>query len=86
MRNILLLALSATIVSSVSYSQILRRPASLPYVELGTYSSAHTDIFSTTGNKASLARANNITAGLFTERKFMEKQEGCVHILTDGRP
>ncbi|MBK6937742.1 MAG: hypothetical protein IPH18_13285 [Chitinophagaceae bacterium] len=54
-----------------TYSQTLRRPTAAAYVRLGSYSIKHSDIFSVTGNQASLAQIKNTSAGMFAERKFM---------------
>lgn len=51
--------------------QTVRRPVAALYTGLGAYSLNHTDVFSFTGNQASLAQLKNVSAGVYGERRFM---------------
>ncbi len=55
-------------------AQSLRYPVSMPYIGLGAYSMIHSDVFSASGNKASLATMESATAGIYNERRFMLPQ------------
>jgi hypothetical protein len=51
--------------------QTVRRPVAALYTGLGAYSTDHVDVFSFTNNQASLAQINNVSAGVYGERRFM---------------
>ena len=53
------------------FSQTVRHPVSSPYTSLGAYSSSQSDIFSFSGNQASLAELKNSSAGIHSERRFL---------------
>lgn len=42
-----------------------------PYIKANAYSSVQADVFSFISNQAALARTNKISAGVFSEKKFM---------------
>jgi hypothetical protein len=65
----LLLFLLLTTYHSVC--QTLRRPVAVGYTGLGAYSMDHVDVFSFTANQAALAQLNNISAGVYGERRFL---------------
>jgi hypothetical protein len=54
-----------------SNAQLLRRPLAAGYIGLGAYSANHADAFSFIANQACLARIQNITAGVYAERRFL---------------
>lgn len=70
------------------FSQTVRRPVSAIYTGLGAYSMSHADVFSFTSNQASLAQLKNISAGVFSERRFMLEEMGlyqaAVGLLTSS--
>lgn len=52
-------------------AQTLRQPISAVYLGLGAYSTQHNDVFSFVNNQAALAQAENISAGVYGERRFL---------------
>lgn len=52
-------------------SQLLRSSIPVSYTTIGTYSQHFTDVFSFTKNQATLSNVKNITAGVYSERRFM---------------
>jgi hypothetical protein len=58
-------------VSIHSYGQTLRQPISAIYTGLGAYSTQHGDVFSFVNNQAALAQIDNITAGVYGEKRFL---------------
>lgn len=53
-------------------SQTIHRTVSIPYyVSMNAYSVHYADLFSNNSNQASLARINNFSAGVFSERRFL---------------
>lgn len=71
MRRILLPLTLVLLKTSLLPAQILRKPISANYTGLGAYSLNHVDVFSFTSNQASLAQLQNITAGVYVERRFL---------------
>ena len=69
--RIFLLLQATVFFTTVNHSQTLHQPVVSPYKEFGSYSQKHTDLFSVTGNKASLAQIKTLSVGLFTERKYL---------------
>jgi len=51
--------------------QTIRRPVAALYTGLGAYSNNHIDVFSFTGNQASLAQMKNASAAIYGERRFL---------------
>lgn len=51
--------------------QALRQPVAARYIGLGAYSKNHIDVFSFTGNQASLAQLKNTAAGVYGEKRFL---------------
>lgn len=66
--SLIIFALSFTVVTN---SQTLRHPVAVNYIGTGAYSITHSDAFSFTVNQASLARINNVWAGVYGEKRFM---------------
>ena len=66
--SLIIIALSLQLLSN---SQTLRRPVAAGYPGLGAYSMAHVDVFSFAANQASLARINNLSAGVYGEKRYM---------------
>ena len=66
---LLLLALSHT-----SKAQSLRYSVSMPYLSLGAYSTQQTDPFAFTNNQAALASLKQSGVGVYSERRFMLKE------------
>lgn len=64
------LILLASFASTVSSSQVLRRPVATLYTGLGAYSIHHADVFSFSANQASLAQLTGAAAGVYSERRF----------------
>lgn len=52
-------------------AQVFRQPLSAPCIGIGAYSTEHTDVFSSAGNVAALAQLQTVTAGVYSERRFM---------------
>lgn len=52
-------------------SQTFQSPVSVIYTKTATYSSVQNDAFSFTGNQAALAGIKKLSAGAFSERRFM---------------
>ncbi len=71
MKTPLLSLLVCCIIHSCIAAQTLRRPLSAPYASFGAYSTNHADVFSFSGNQASLAALKKLTAGVYAERRFM---------------
>lgn len=55
----------------VAAAQSLRQPISAIYVGLAAYSVQHRDAFSYTNNQAALAQIKNVTAGIYSEQRFL---------------
>ncbi len=62
-------------------AQSLRYPVSMPYIGLGAYSMKQTDVFAASGNKASLAAIESVTAGIYSERRFMLPQNSVYSLV-----
>ena len=68
---------SAIIASAIlsihlsGYSQSLRYPLALPYLNLNAYSASQADPLSFTANQAALAKINQVGAGVYGERRFL---------------
>jgi hypothetical protein len=62
----LLMAVTCTV-----YGQSLHQPLALGYHSLNAYSKNKTDVFTTVFNQASLAHIKDISAGLYSERRFL---------------
>jgi len=60
----------------VALSQAVRSPVSSAYIGLGAYSNNHIDVFSFHANEASLAKLNNISAGIYGEKRFLLNELG----------
>lgn len=69
--RIIFLLQATVFFTTVSHSQTLHQPVVSPYKEFGSYSLKHADLFSVTGNKASLVQIKTLSAGLFAERKYL---------------
>jgi hypothetical protein len=52
-------------------AQIVRLPNASSYLSIGTYSMSHVDIMSASSNQASLMQLKNVSAGVFSERRFL---------------
>jgi len=55
-------------------AQTIHPPAKADYVQFGAYSKKFVNAFSFVSNQASLASAQNISAGVFSEQKFALKE------------
>jgi hypothetical protein len=55
-------------------AQIVHSSVSATYPGLGAYSINHADVFSFHSNQAALAQVKNLSAGVYTERRFMLKE------------
>ena len=53
------------------FSQSAKQSLISPYLKTGAYSHNHDDVFSYNANQAALAKTTALTAGVFSERKFM---------------
>ena len=62
------------LAGSYGYTQSSGSPVQSRYVGIGTYSQHFTDAFSGTANQGALAEAEQITAGLYSERRFLLKE------------
>jgi hypothetical protein len=62
------------------FAQSERTPVSNIYSSIVAYSTKHNDVFSFTHNGAALANANNISAGVFGERRFMLQELSLYNI------
>jgi hypothetical protein len=72
LRKYLLNAITCTLLlTHVAFSQSLRQPISAIYLQLGTYSTKQTDVFSFVNNQAVLAQTKNASAGVYGERRFL---------------
>lgn len=69
-RKIILLSVFVPVTFFLQ-AQTLRRPVAASYTGLGAYSLNHVDVFSFTANQASLAQLQNISAGVYGERRFL---------------
>ena len=54
-----------------SIAQVVRYPVSSTYIALTAYSYRHADVFSISGNPASLVKLKNSSVGIHTERRFL---------------
>jgi hypothetical protein len=59
------------LLSTFSFSQNAKQTLISSYLKTGAYSTKHNDVFSFSGNQASLARLKTFSAGAYSERKFM---------------
>jgi hypothetical protein len=64
----------SSIISTVCKTQTVYHQAQIPYTSLGAYSRNFTDAFSFTCNQAILSSRKNITAGLYSEKRFALKE------------
>lgn len=55
-------------------SQVLQEPLAAGYAGMGAYSSYQKDVFSFTGNQASLSEIEQSSAGIYNERKFFLRE------------
>src|SRR5688572_16181533 len=73
---------------SVCSGQSLRRPVAAPYTGMGAYSIHHIDVFSFSSNQACLARINNNSAAVYSERRFMIRElslyRAAIAVLTSS--
>ena len=51
-------------------SQTLRSSSASPYLGFAAYSNNHVDVFSFHSNQAALARIKNLSAGIYSEKRF----------------
>lgn len=70
----LLLYLIFCVAGFSSQSQTARKPVSVIFTRLNTYSSSHANAFSFGANQAALGSLKNFSAGLYTERRFLLKE------------
>ncbi|QEC56871.1 hypothetical protein [Flavisolibacter ginsenosidimutans] len=72
MKGYLLFAAFFACISSTA--QLARTPLSAVYPSLQTYSTQEKDAFSFRANSASLAGVKNVSAGVFSERRFLLRE------------
>jgi hypothetical protein len=70
-KRIVIFTVAFTAVIFSARAQSLRYSVALPYAGQGAYSQQHNDVFSFTGNQASLAQQKHAAAGVYGERRFM---------------
>lgn len=65
---------------STLQAQSLRYAVGMPYIQLGSYSVNQTDAFGFTGNQAALSKIDDVSFGVYGERRFMLKENSsyCV--------
>src|SRR5438045_1084491 len=74
MRTIIIVLFSYLPV--IGLSQAVRSPMSSAYTGPGAYSNNHIDVFSFHANQAALAKLNNISAGIYGEKRFLLNELG----------
>ena len=57
-----------------SYSQTVRTPVTATFTHLTTYSTVHAHAFSFSSNQAALGSVKNLSAGIYSERRFLLKE------------
>ncbi|HYK55649.1 MAG TPA: hypothetical protein VEV15_04160 [Flavisolibacter sp.] len=57
-----------------SHSQTLRTPVTAAFTRLNTYSTVHTHAFSFAANQAALGAVKSLSAGIYSERRFLLKE------------
>lgn len=57
-----------------SYSQTLRTPVTAVFTRLTTYSTVHAHAFSFGANQAALGTVKDLSAGIYSERRFLLKE------------
>jgi len=62
--------------NTICVSQTVRSPISSGYLGLGAYSNNHLDVFSIQENQAALAKMKSASAGVYGEKRFMQKELG----------
>jgi hypothetical protein len=70
LRKIYLIFLSFIVIDYAS-AQSLRKPIAASYIGLGAYSINQVDVFSLSSNQAALAQIKNLSAGVYSERRFL---------------
>lgn len=65
--------LSVLLFSAAANAQNLRNAVGATYTKLTVYSNQFTDAFSFTGNQGALAAAKKLSAGVYSERRFLLK-------------
>ncbi len=72
MKQILFITIVFVVAGSVSANaQTVRLPISASYLSIGVYSISHADVLSANSNQAALAQLKNVSAGVFSERRFL---------------
>jgi len=61
-------------LQSTSYSQIFRTPVTTTFTRLNAYSALRGDAFSFASNQAALSSVKNVSAGIYSERRFLLKE------------
>jgi hypothetical protein len=71
LRKLLFILLLTCIFLNNALAQSLRYSVSMPYINLGAYSTKQTDPFSFTSNQAALAQVKDAGIGVYGERRFL---------------
>lgn len=69
-----------TVIATSLKSQTVRTPLSNHYTRTNTYSHNNRDAFSFAGNQAALAGINNISVGVYGERRYMIDDLNCYEL------
>ena len=57
-----------------TYAQTIKTPATSTFTRINTYSTLHANAFSFSGNQAALAGIENVSAGVYSEKRFLQKE------------
>lgn len=71
MRKLLPIFLLTLIFINNLQAQLLRNSISMPYINLGAYTTKQIDPFSFTSNQAALAQVKDASVGVYGERRFL---------------
>ena len=55
-------------------AQTIKTPATSTFIRISTYSTLHANAFSFSGNQAALAGIKNVSAGVYSEKRFLLKE------------
>jgi len=73
LREFLILSLF-TVLFANTHAQTVRSPVSAAYPGMGAYSNNHIDVFSFHANQATLAKITSLSAGIYSEKRFLVKE------------
>ena len=74
MKRCLLYCACVFLSCSTVHAQTVKTPVASAFTRLNTYSTLHANAFSFDGNQAALAGIKNVSAGVYSEKRFLLKE------------